>query len=183
MPNFRRSFVEGGTYFFTLVTHERRPMLTTELGRQVLREAIQSEQAHSSIELVASVLLPDHLHMIWTLPNGDDDYPRRWQRIKSEFSRQYLRRGGTEVEVSDGRKKKGDRGIWQARYWEHTIRDSDDFDRCLDYIHWNPVKHGYVSTPSQYPWSTFQTFVDLGVYDINWGTGRVVAEVPGAEWD
>jgi len=133
--------------------------------------------------LAAIVLLPDHLHCLWTLPPGFQDYSTVWKGIKEQFTRNHLASGGTESKVSPGKKRKRERGIWQSRFWEHTVRDEDDFKRCLDYIHWNPVKHGYVSRPCDYPYSTFAKYVRLGEYEPLWGTGKVVVDVPGAEWE
>ena len=126
MPDYRRNFVPGGTYFFTCVTHCRRPILTTDLGRRCLREAILDVKTNHPFEIVAIVLLPDHWHTIWSLPSGDARYPMRWTRIKEEFTRRWLASGGTELEQSPSRQKHRLRGIWQKRYWEHTVRDEDD---------------------------------------------------------
>ncbi len=183
MPNFRRRHVNGGSYFFTVVTNRRQPFLASELARPVLRNAIENVRKTADFEIVAFVLLPDHLHTIWALPDGDDDYSLRWRGIKTRFTREYLAKGGKEAILTEGRQRKQERGIWQARFWEHTIENDHDLSRCLDYIHWNPVKHGLVARPVEYPWSTFQKFVDLGEYTPDWGTGHVTSEVPGAEWD
>ncbi len=183
MPRFRRNYVPGGTYFFTLVMHRRRPILTTPLARRCLRGALTAERERAPFELVAIALLPDHLHAVWTLPDGDANFTLRWQRIKEGFTRRYLVGGGTEAEITGARSQRRERGVWQPRFWEHTVRDEDDFDRCLTYVHYNPVKHGLADAPGEYPWSSFQKFVDRGWYEPTWGTGAVPADVPGAEWD
>jgi putative transposase len=183
MPNYRRLYVPGGTYFFTVVTRSRRQFLTMQLARKLLGTAIRNEQKVSPFEAVAIVLLPDHFHCIWTLPSEDDDYPTRMKHIKRNFTFEYLKNGGVESEVSVAKRNKHERGVWQSRFWEHTVRDEDDFKRCLDYIHWNPVKHGYVTRPCDYPYSTFHKFVRIGEYELLWGTGKVVVDVPGAEWE
>jgi putative transposase len=162
MPNYRRAFVTGGTFFFTLVTHCRRPFLTTLDARKILKSAIATELRTHPFELVATVLLPDHLHAIWALPSGDSRYSSRWWRIKRRFTMDFLSSGGAETNRSNRKMTKGERGVWQSRFWEHTIKDDDDFKRCLDYIHWNPVKHGYVVRPCDYPWSTFQKVCPTG---------------------
>jgi len=115
--------------------------------------------------LDAIVILPDHLHAIWTLPPGDADYATRWRLIKAEFSR-----GGATTERS--RRRKGERGIWQRRYWEHTLRDEGDYERHCDYIHFNPVKHRHVSAVRYWPYSLFQRFVESGVYPVEWASGK-----------
>jgi putative transposase len=169
MPNFRRNYVRGGTYFFTCVTFQRQPILTSDLGRECLREAIRMVQGDHPFEIVAVVLLPDHFHTIWTLPTGDDRYPLRWMRIKEEFTKRWLASGGAELTQSGSRTQHRHRGIWQKRYWEHTIRDENDLKRCADYCHWNPRKHGIVRQISEWPWSSFHRFVLAGEYDLNWG--------------
>jgi putative transposase len=184
MPNFRRSYTPGGTYFFTAVTHERRAILTTDLGRRCLREAIAAEQNRAAFELFAIVLLPDHLHTVWVLPEGDADYSTRWRRIKTRFTRQFLKGGGEEGGTTRNRLRHQERAVWQHRFWEHTVRDEDDLQRCVDYVHWNPVKHGLVERVRDYPWSTFARFVESGDYPLGWGTVETPCpDVPGAEWE
>lgn len=115
------------------------------------------------------MLLPDHLHAIWTLPPGDEDYSKRWAWIKKEFTKAWLAMGGTEQPQSLGRLHDGRRGVWQPKFWEHTLEDEDDFERHFDYVHYNPVKHGLVQYPYQWPWSTFHRWVKAGVYSRDWG--------------
>jgi putative transposase len=121
------------------------------------------------MDLVACVLLPDHFHCIWSLPRGDDQFSIRWKRIKETFTREYLARGGTEGILSESRRKKLERGIWQRRFWEHLIQDETDFENCVNYIHWNPRKHGLVARVVDWRWSSFHTYVRRGIYEINWG--------------
>jgi putative transposase len=116
----------------------------------------------------ALVVLPDHLHSIWTLPPGDTAYPTRWGWIKKEFTKEWLAIGGAEGPISDARRQQGRKGVWQPRYWEHTLEDEDDFERHFDYIHYNPVKHGYAKCPRDWPWSTFHRWVAADVYPENW---------------
>jgi putative transposase len=169
MADYRRYFVAGGTYFFTLVTHGRRPFLISELARTCLREAIETIRKKRPFEMPAMVLLPDHLHVLWTLPSGDDKYSARLRRIKGEFTESYLALGGDEALVSHSRRVRRERGVWQRRFWEHTIRDEDDFGRHFDYIHYNAVKHDYANCPKDWPYSSFQRWVDAGVYALDWG--------------
>ena len=183
MSNYRRWYVPGGTYFFTVVTQERRPILTTKLGRHCLRNAIHQVRVRYPFDMVAIVLLPDHFHTIWTLPEGDSRYSTRLRRIKDKFTTAYLRCGGEEALRSDSRVRTGERGIWQRRFWEHTIESEDDFENCFNYLHWNPVKHGLVKSVCEYRWSTFSKYVTAGIYDLTWGTGIVEPVLTGAEWD
>ncbi len=169
MSNFRRNLVPGATFFFTCVTHQRRPILTTDLGRQCLREAIDLVKRDHPFEIVAIVLLPDHWHTVWTLPPGDDRYPLRWMRIKEEFTKRWLAAGGDELPQSASRIQHRQRGVWQKRYWEHTVRDEIDLKRCVDYIHWNPRKHKLVSCVRDWKWSSFHRMVHEGEYEFEWG--------------
>ena len=170
MPDYRRWYVPGGTFFFTLVTHRRRPILCADLARRCLREAIDKVRADWPCEWVAIVLLPDHLHTIWTLPPGDARYPMRWKLIKAEFTRRYLKAGGEEVSPSPSRLRHSERGIWQRRYWEHAMHDAEDLKRCVDYVHWNPKKHGHAANVRGWRWSSFHRFVGMGEYMPDWGT-------------
>jgi len=178
MPNFRLNFVKGGTYFFTCVTHERQRILTTDLGRRCLREAILKVNRDHPFKIVAILLLPDHWHAIWSLPSEDDRYPLRWMRIKEEFTERWLESGGSELPQSESRVRQRLRGIWQKRYWEHTVEDEDDLKRCSDYCHWNPRKHKLVQRVRDWECSSFHRFVDECGYDLAWGG---VDPVPG--WD
>ena len=126
-------------------------------------------------DIVAIVVLWDHLHTIWTLPPGDDDYSTRWKKLKSKFTRRWLKAGGREMPLSASRKARGERGIWQRRFWEHTLLKEDDPEAHLDYIHYNPVKHGYVRRPWDWTFSSFRRYVGLGQYDEKLGVERTVS--------
>jgi putative transposase len=145
MSDYRRNYVPGGTYFFTVVTHLRQPFLTSDLARRCLHESIDRVRHQWPFDMVAIVLLPDHFHTVWTLPTGDANYSVRLRRLKELFTRSYLENGGTEAPQSRSRERHAERGIWQRRFWEHTIDDEEDLKRCVDYVHWNPKKHGLVS--------------------------------------
>ena len=169
MRRYIRSRI-GHTFFFTVVTHDRRDILTTDLGRRSLREAIRAVRADHPFGITAFVLLPDHLHSVWELPAGDTDYSTRWRLIKSRFSRLWLEAGGDERLVGPSRGRKGERAIWQRRFYEHTCRDDEDLRRCVDYLHINPVKHRLVDRAIDWPWSSFQRYVRLGEYPADWGS-------------
>jgi putative transposase len=183
MPNYRRNHVPGGTYFFTVVTYQRRKFLTDDLARTCLHEAIHEIQEKSPFDIVAIVLLPDHFHTVWTLPRSDTNYPRRLRRVKEQFTRRYLKAGGTELHQDKSRLTHGQRGIWQRRFWEHTIRDEADLKNCVDYIHWNPMKHRLVRRVKDWPWSSFHRFVKLGEYSSNWGGEDPTPNFHTPEWD
>ena len=162
----------GSVFFFTLVTHQRRTILTTELGRRCLRESIVAVKQKYPFSIHAIVLLPDHLHALWELPVGDNDYSRRWRLIKSNFSRLWSIAGGSEGELTDSRRRKQERGIWQRRFYEHTCRDENDAARCRDYIHVNPLKHKLVDQVVDWPWSSFHRYVREGLYSPDWGSSQ-----------
>lgn len=169
MADYRRYFVPGGSFFFTLVTQRRAKLFAASMARKILGEKLRQCKEKWPFEVNAIVLLPDHLHAIWSLPPGDARYDRRWGWTKKEFSKQWIAHGGAEQPVSHARKERNERGIWQRRSWEHTIRDENDFERHFDYIHYNPVKHGYVDCPKDWPHSSFHRWVKRGIYDPGWG--------------
>jgi putative transposase len=144
MADYRRLYIPGGSYFFTVVTYERRSLFASEQQVKELRQAFRYVRARRPFTMVAAVVLPDHVHCLWQLPDGDSDFSTRWQMIKTEFSR----RLSVPVRTS------GAKMIWQPRFWEHAIRDDEDFRRHLDYIHYNPVKHGLASAPVAWPHSS-----------------------------
>lgn len=163
MTSYRRNFIPGGTFFFTVNLADRHLRLLTD-HIEVLREAFRATRAAHPFTIEAIVVLPEHLHAILTLPENDCDFAMRWRLIKSRFSRAVPR----DEPLSASRASKGERGIWQRRYWEHTIRDETDFSRHVDYIHINPIKHGYVTRAEDWPHSSFHRFVRAGIYPPDW---------------
>jgi putative transposase len=168
MPNYRRTFLAGGTFFFTLVTQRRRRLFAEDVARRCLGEAIRTVQAKQPFEMVAVVLLPDHLHCIWTLPDEDDDYSSRWACIKRGFVESWTAIGGDEARISQPRRRRHERGIWQKRFWEHRIRNQNDMAHHVNYIHYNPVKHGLVRCPHAWSYSSFHRWVEQGFYTRDW---------------
>jgi putative transposase len=163
VTSYRRHFVAGGSYFFTVNLADRRLQLLTDYI-EALRAAFRYTRRRHPFAIDAIVVLPDHLHAIWRLPEGDSDFALRWRLIKANFSR-----GLPQAEwVSRSRSSKGERGIWQRRYWEHTLRSEGDFSRHADYIHFNPVKHGHVERVLDWPYSSFHRMVRLGLYPMDW---------------
>ena len=174
MTNYRRSHIPGGSYFFTVALADRsNKLLTNQITH--LKQAFREVKSLKPFDVVAIVVLPEHLHCIWTLPPGDVDYSLRWKMIKAKFSRQLPK---TE-QRSESRKTKGERGIWQRRYWEHTLRNDEDMRRHVDYIHYNPVKHGHVKRVSDWPYSSFHRFVREGWLAEDWAGGRDLEGVCG----
>jgi putative transposase len=163
MTDYRRNLLAGGRFFFTVNLAERRLKLLTD-HIEKLRTAFRETRRHHPFTIDAMVVLPDHLHTIWTLPEDDADFATCWRLIKSAFSRSIA----TGERISNSRAAKGERGIWQRRYWEHTIRDDDDFARHIDYIHINPVKHRLVTRVADWPYSSFHRLVKLGIYPSDW---------------
>ena len=163
MTNYRRNFVTGGSYFFTVALADRGGSLLLD-HMDALRDAFRHVKAEYPFHLDAMVVLPEHLHCIWTLPPDDANYPDRWRRIKAAFSR----RLPNHSPRSRSQILKGERGIWQRRYWEHTLRDEEDYRRHMDYIHYNPVKHAYVDRVFDWPHSTFHRYAEAGMYPRDW---------------
>ena len=172
MSLYRRNYISGGSYFFTVNLLDRKKSLLVDHIDE-LRVAVQKVQKQTPFDIEAWVVLPDHMHAIWTLPENDSDYSGRWRDIKKAFSKSLPK----DEYVSPTRTKRNERGIWQRRFWEHTFRDENDFQRHIDYIHFNPVKHGLVKTVEEWPYSTFHRHVKQGTYPENWGGTKVEIEV------
>ena len=163
MPDYRRNRVAGGCYFFTVCLRDRRSDLLV-LGIETLRSAVRVTRARHPFTIDAWVVLPDHMHCVWTLPSDDCDFPGRWQMIKALFSRSMPR---TETQRASLARKR-ETGVWQRRYWEHTIRDAQDYAAHMDYVHFNPVKHGLAASAADWPFSSFSRCVTLGLYPSGW---------------
>lgn len=165
MSRYRRARHAGAQYFFTLVSHQRRPVLTDAPLRAALRQAIEQVRLRYPFVIEGWVLLPDHLHCLWRLPDGDNDFARRWSMIKRLTSQAVSPPG----QISLSRSLRRESSLWQRCFWEHCIRDEEDFRRHMDYLHFNPVRHGLVSQVVDWPWSSFHRLVREGVYSVDWG--------------
>lgn len=170
MSRYRRSSLAGGTYFFTVVTHRRQTILCDDTMRSALRAAIESVRSTRPFTIDAWVLLPDHLHCIWTLPEGDADFSTRWMMIKRKVSLACAADYRRSDLLTASKQKHRESTIWQRRFWEHQIRDDDDFAHHMNYLHFNPVKHGLVSKVMDWPYSSFHRLVEQGRYTKDWGT-------------
>ena len=169
MVAYRRNFVAGGTFFFTLTLWDRSSCVLTE-NIDLVRRALRVTRRARPFAINAIVVLPEHLHAVLTLPAADADYSGRWRRFKGLFSRLLMTGGANFV-----KNHRGEYAIWQRRFWEHTIRDESDLERHVDYIHFNPVKHGYVLRACDWPYSSFHRFVKLRWLPLDWGGAQVVA--------
>ena len=203
---YRRAWIPGGSYFFTVVTDHRRPLLATESAVEVLRQAFRTVRAKRPFAVDAMVVLPDHLHCIWTLPPGDVDFATRWRLIKTWFTKHCdpdlrdeasgyaaltrptnVTDGGINAGTHAGGEVSGDaaltrsRAVWQNRYWEHVLRDEADYERHADYIHYNPVKHGLVASAGDWPYSSLRRFIEAGFYPADWGQGVMRSDGVGHE--
>lgn len=167
MAEYRRKYLPGGTFFLTLVTYNRTPLFANPENVSHLRNAIATTRAEMPFEITAAVVLPDHLHFLWTLPPTDTNYSQRVGRLKVLFT-QSLRSKQALPQVSISRRKHRESDVWQRRFWEHTIRDQADLSNHLNYIHYNPVKHGFVSCPHLWQYSSFDRWVRLGKYAADW---------------
>jgi putative transposase len=162
MVGYRRNIVPGGTFFFTVTLADRRSSLLVK-HISALRSAFRIARKERPFSLDAVVIFPDHLHVVMTLPPDDADFSGRWRRIKGHFSTELIARGAPLKRASNG-----DLLLWQRRFWEHTIRDDRDFARHVDYIHFNPVKHGLVSRVRDWPHSSFHAYVRQGMLPADW---------------
>jgi putative transposase len=171
MPNYRRVWVPGGTCFFTLNLQDRDRRLLVE-HIDALRNAFRGAAAACSFDVVAAVVLPEHLHLIWSLPEGDADNAARWRHIKSDFTRMLRERSAIGHE---------DR-VWQHRYWERLIRDERDLLAHIDYVHYNPVKHGHVERAIEWPHSSFHRYVRRGLLAPDWGTSMAAFSRAAGAW-
>ena len=168
MPHYRRLWVPGASYFITIVTHHRRPLFADERHVEAWREALRETQRARPFEVVAGVVLPDHLHLLISLPPGDADLSSRMGVAKATFSKSI---GADISDASASRRRHRETDVWQRRFYDHMIRDDRDLEMRLDYIHLNPVKHGYCRCPRDWPHSSFHRFVSGGHYASDWGFG------------
>ncbi|MBK1724912.1 REP-associated tyrosine transposase [Thiocystis violacea] len=159
MSDYRRCFVKGGCYFFTVVSHRRRPLFDTDGRVELLRQAMREVKGARPFEIQAMVVMPDHVHAVWQLPDGDSDFLRRWRDIKHHVSRR----------IDAAVNLRGEKSVWQRRFWEHLIRDQEDWRRHVDYVHFNPVKHGLVTRAGDWRYRSFLTAVRKGWYGLDWG--------------
>ena len=160
MSEYKRSYQAGGHYFFTLVTHKRRPIFESSSNLNKFKYAMNKVKDKHPFALNAIVILPDHLHCLWRLPSNDADYSTRWRLIKRCFS----------IEMKAQSNHRNEKNIWQRRFWEHAIRDEHDWQKHMDYIHYNPVKHGLVPAPKDWQHSSFHYWVKRGFYEESWGS-------------
>ena len=163
MTSYRRRRIAGGTYFFTVNLAERRATDLTD-HIDLLREAMETVLSDRPVRIDAMVILPDHLHAVWTLPPGDSDFSARWKDIKTGFTKAV----GADCPRSASQRIKGEKGLWQRRFWEHAIRDERDFAAHVEYCWINPVKHGLVRRVTDWPYSTFHRDVQRGIAPEDW---------------
>lgn len=163
MSRYRRNYVTGGTYFFTVNLLDRKSALLIDRV-DLLRQAVAAVKRKRPFTIDAWVVLPDHMHAVWTLLEGDADFSGRWREIKKAFNRHIP----ANEFLSAARQKQGERGVWQRRFWEHTIRSEEDFHHHLNYVHVNPLKHGLVAQVKDWPYSSFHQYVAKGIYHESW---------------
>jgi putative transposase len=154
------------------VTERRAAILANDRARDCLRSAFRYCRQRFPFQIDALVILPDHIHTIWTLPADDYDYSKRWGVIKKHFTQHWLASGGAEQAITASRLRYRRRGIWQRRFWEHTLKDEQDYQNHFNYLHFNPVKHGWVKKVNDWPYSSFHRMVEHGIYDTNWGSSN-----------
>ncbi len=169
MPNYRRVKIKGGTYFFTIVTNKRQRLFHSPKARELLLKAFDHVKQFHPYAMEAFCILPDHIHLLWKMPEDDEHYSMRIAEIKKRFSKTYYEEISKTISKNSKQAKRGENGLWQRRFWEHYIRDEEDLHRHIDYIHYNPVKHGLVKQVKEWPSSSFFDYVKKGVYEIDWG--------------
>ena len=175
MPRYIRSQAEGATFFFTLTLHDRSARYLVDRVSD-LRTCMAEVRGIRPFNIDAIVVLPEHMHAIWTLPEGDKDYATRWMLLKQSFTRRLQCNGVLDASASGAHRRKGERSLWQHRFWEHQIRDPEDLSRHIDYIHFNPVKHGWVLRARDWPYSSLHRYTREGKVPLDWG---ISAAIPG----
>lgn len=165
MSFYRRNYIPGGTFFFTVKLADSKSTLLID-RIDLLREAYQYVQQKYPFKTEAICILPNHIHCIWTLPENDTDYSLRWRLLKTRFSSHFQ----AVENISHSKQRRKEKGIWQRRFYEHTIRDDQDFENCVNYIHYNPVKHGWARCVKDWQFSTFHQYVKDQIYPEDWGT-------------
>ena len=175
---YRRAKVAGDSYIFTVVTHERHPIFRTAETVALFQTGLNLIKERHPFEIDAFVILPDHIHAIWTLPEGDADFSMRWRLVKEAFTKPFERQHQVSV-PSASRRAKGEQAIWQRRFWEHVDRDDADYAAHVNYIHYNSVRHGLVSAARDWPHSSFFGWVERGIYEPYWGSDKMP---PLPEW-
>ena len=168
---YRRDYTKGASYFFTLVTFLRKPLFNQPEKVANLRRAFSEEMARRPFYIDAIVIMPDHIHAIWTLPFNDADYSIRWRNIKRSFTLAIPQ--DQRPKVSNSRQHKQEQAIWQRRFWEHRLRDEKDFNQHIDYIHYNPVKHGVVSRPVDWQYSSIHRYIRNKIISAEWGNNPI----------
>ena len=168
---YRRAFAPGASFFFTVVTHKRLPILAGAETVEVLRSALRAVRLKRPFEIDAMIVLPNHIHCIWTLPPDDADFSTRWRLVKTWFTKHC----DPALRPTDKTQ------LWQHRYWEHLIRDERDFQNHVEYIHYNPIKHGLANSAIEWPYSSFHNYVKNGLYSADWGSNGVALEGIGQE--
>jgi putative transposase len=182
MPNYRRLLQPGGTYFFTVVTYNRRRIFESPDACELLGNAFRIAQERYPFTMEAIRLLPDHLHCLWTLPESDHNFSIRWSFIKSFFTHRFVDAGYPPLEKS--RKARREGAVWQRRFWEHLIQDDEDLESHFNYIHFNPVKHGLVQEVDDWKFSSFHRYVQLGWYPPRWNDKEIGDKIANSEkWD
>ena len=166
MPNYVRTYLPGGSFFFTVVTHQRKSVFVNDATIDLLRNVVRDVRQQLPFTVDAWVVLPNHIHAVWTLPEGDTDFSKRWGLIKATYTKRMNAAGLMDSGVP----------VWQQRFWEHCIRDDKDFAAHIDYVYINPVKHGLASRVADWPWSSFHRDVQRGLYPANWGSDVAVDE-------
>ena len=170
MPEYRRIRTKGATYFFTVVAYQRQRILCLRKSLEAMQRVFADVASRLPFRTDAWVILPDHMHVVWTLPEGDSDYSTRWDILKKDLTKDLRCLADADAASTTSRVRHRDGTVWQRRFWEHQIRDEPDYRTHLDYIHFNPVKHGFTASPKDWQHSSFHKWVARGAYEEDWGS-------------
>jgi putative transposase len=179
---YRRLRIPGGTYIFTLVTFDRFPIFKDDDAVEILKTAVRTVAAVHPFLQLGYVVMPEHLHCIWEMPDDDDDFSTRMSLVKARFTREYAKQFDTAAPTAS-RARRRERAVWQRRYWEHYVQDDKELNQCLDYVHLNPVYHGFVGHPIEWKHSSFGDYVRDGVYPASWGDAELAQRTGNKVFD
>ncbi|MGB3655378.1 MAG: transposase [Rivularia sp. (in: cyanobacteria)] len=182
MPNYRRAYIPGATYFITQVTYKRQPWLCSNIGRTALRKAFTHVRKNYPFSIDAFILLPEHFHCLWTLPQGDSNFSIRMLLIKRFVTKYYGNQLGLNIDISRSRRKRREANLWQRRFWEHLITDEVDFANHCDYIHYNAVKHQLCESPQKWSFSSIHRFIEQDIYPSDWSSDGNI-QISDETWD
>jgi len=173
MPDYRRFYIPNSITFITCVTRDRYPYLKSKSDIDLFFSTLARVKEIKPFELMAYVVLPDHFHWLMKVDQSSGNFSKVMHSIKRNFTQNYKQAHNVQKSIS----------IWQRGFWDHVIRDERDLEIHLDYIHWNPIKHGCVNKPSNWPYSTYRDWEGMGIYDLGWGCVEIPENISGLNFE